>query len=121
MKVLILLLIGGLGVWLPGSAHALTTEEILLLKQNGVSEYTIQLMLQSEITAAQNAAAGKEMGLKTITRPNGQPAIVYSTGSGDPKPREAEERLKEERAWEMLRGIIVDARGGEEGRGTLNR
>lgn len=88
-------------------------EEILLLKQNGVSEGTIQMMLQSEILAQHSDAAGEKMGVKTITRPGGQPAIVYTTGSGDQKIRDAEERLKEERAWEMLRHIIVDTRDGD--------
>jgi hypothetical protein len=95
---------------LPALALALTTEEILLLKQNGVSEKTIQMMLRSEIEARRHEASGDRMGIKTITRPNGQPAIVYSTGSDDHHRKKAEERLKEERAWEMLRHIIVDPR-----------
>ena len=99
-------------VWvLPATLAALTVEEILQLKQNGVSETTIQMMLQSEIEAQRQSAKGDPMGIKTITRPNGHPAIVYSTGSDDRDRQEAEERLKEERAWEMLRHIIVDTRG----------
>lgn len=98
-------------VWvLPAASAALTVEEILLLKQNGVSETTIQMMLQSEIEAQRQSANGDPMGIKTITRPNGQPAIVYSTGSEDHDRWQAEERLKEDRAWEMLRHIIIDTR-----------
>lgn len=98
-------------VWmLSVTALALTPEEILLLKQNGVSEKTIQMMLQSEIEAQRHKKNGDEMGIKTIVRPNGQPAIVYSTGSDDHRRHGAEERLKEQRAWEMLRHIIVDTR-----------
>ena len=100
-------------VWLlPAPLGALTVEEILLLKQKGVSEETIQMMLQSEIQAhsLQKSAADQTMGIQTIARPGGRSAIVYSTGSGDQDARNAKERLKEERAWEMLRHIIVDTR-----------
>jgi hypothetical protein len=105
-----------LGWLVPALSGALTVEEILLLKQNGVSEETIQMMLQSEIQARslQNSAAGQTLGMRTITRPDGQSTIVYSTGSGDQYDRDAKERLKEEQAWEMLRHIIVDTRQTED-------
>lgn len=102
------------GWLLPTTVLALTVEEILLLKQNGVSEQTIQMMLQSEIEAQRQVAKDNQMGIKTIIRPGGQPAIVYSTGSDDHRRHEAEERLKEERAWEMLRHIIIDTRSSGE-------
>lgn len=112
MKITLMFIIGCLGWLVPAPSGALTVEEILLLKQNGVSEKTIQLMLQNEIQASslQNSAADQTMGIQTITRPDGRSAIVYSTGSGDQDARDAEERLKEEQAWEMLRHIIVDTR-----------
>lgn len=111
MNIRIMLVLACL-VWvLPAAAAALTVEEILLLKQNGVSETTIQMMLQSEIEARRHRARADPLGIKTITRPNGHPAIVYSTGGDDHDRQKAEERLKEERAWEMLRHIIVDTRG----------
>ena len=112
MKHLIILLVCCLWGAVPAASNALTVDEILLLKQNGVSEETIQMMLQSEMQAqSQQAGAGEEtMGVRTITRPGGQSAIVYSTGRGDQDARRAEERLREERAWEMLRHIIVDTR-----------
>ena len=94
----------------PTRSLAMTVEEILLLKQNGVSEETIQMMLQSEMQSQDNIATGEKMGTRTIVRPGGQPAIVYSTGSDTRNAYDEEERLKEERAWEMLRHIIVDTR-----------
>lgn len=100
---------------LPAHLHALTVEEILLLKQKGVSEQTIRLMIASEMQAEQNRAAESEMGVRTIMRPGGQPAIVYSTGSSGAETRNPEERLKEVRAWDMLRHIIVDTRRSEGG------
>jgi len=116
MKIRLIFIICCLGWLVPTPSEALTVEEILLLKQNGVSEETIQMMLQSEIQARslQNGAASQTLGTRTITRPGGQSAIVYSTGSGDQYDRNAEERLKEEQAWEMLRHIIVDTRPADD-------
>ena len=112
MKIRMMLVVCCLLWGLPTHSRALTVEEILLLKQNGVSEETIQMMLQSEMQSQSQygSAAGEKMGIRTIVRPGGQPAIVYSTGSDARNAYDAEERLKEERAWEMLRHIIVDAR-----------
>ena len=116
MKITLMFIICCLGWLAPATSGALTVEEILLLKQNGVSEETVQMMLQSEIQARslQNSAAGQTLGMQTITRPGGQSAIVYSTGSGDQYDRDAEARLKEEQAWEILRHIIVDTRQTED-------
>jgi len=111
MKTTILLTLWGLLWAMPTWVQALTVEEILLLKQNGVSEATIQLMLHSEMQARTREAATKEaMGIATITRPGGRPAIVYSTGSADQPVRDADERIKERHAWELLRHLIVDTR-----------
>ena len=111
MKIRFIIMLCCLFGAVPVDSGALTVEEILLLKQNGVSEQTIQMMLHSELLGAQGAASGQEeMGVRTITRPGGRSAIVYTTGSGDQKARDAEEYLKEERAWEMLRHLIVDTR-----------
>lgn len=112
MKLRTMLIVCCLLWGLPAVSEALTAEEILLLKQNGVSEKTIQMMLQSEMLAQSqhDRTADRTMGVKTITRPDGRSAIVYTTGSENRDAHSAEERLKEERAWEMLRYIIVDAR-----------
>jgi hypothetical protein len=92
---------------IPALSQALTVKEILQLKQRGISDRTIQMMLQSE-SRANRSAASQKMGVKTITRPDGRTAIVYSTGSDTQDVHSREERLKEKRAWEMLRNIIVD-------------
>jgi hypothetical protein len=111
MKVRVMLAICCLCGTTPAGVDALTVEEILRLKQNGVSDQTIEMMLKSENMAGQVTSGGEKMGVRTIVRPGGQSAIVYSTGSGDQEARDAEARLEEERAWEMLRHIIVDTRG----------
>ena len=112
MKITLMFIICCLGWLAPATSGALTVEEILLLKQNGVSEETVQMMLQSEIQARalQNRTVEQSMGIQTITRPGGRSAIVYSTGGGDQDAHGANERLKEQQAWEMLRHIIVDTR-----------
>ena len=107
----LMLMVGCLWLSFCPSCLALTAEEILLLKQHGVSESTIQMMLQSEIEGKRHQLKDNPMGITSIDRPNGRPAIVYSTGSGDRDRRLDEERLKEERAWEILRHIIIDTRG----------
>ena len=103
-------------VSLPCAAAALTVEEILLLQQNGVSEKTIQMMLESEKRAQtlNESASQPRMGVTTIMRPDGKKAIVYSTGREGQDARDAEERLKEERAWEMLRHLIIDTRSTDD-------
>lgn len=112
MKIRCMLILSCLWWVLPVISDALTVQEVLLLKQHGVSEQTIQMMLQSETHAAalEEDPAGETMGVKTITRPDGQAAIIYSSGSGNHDTSDTEARLKEERAWEMLRHIIVDTR-----------
>ncbi len=97
----------------PLEAADLTAEQILWLKANGVSEATIHRMCQNAVPDGTGAADPDRFGIDTIVRPDGRPAIVYSTG--DPGPlggeADAEARLKEARAWDMLRHIIVDTRG----------
>ena len=104
-------------VWsLPADSPALTVEEILLLQQNGVSETTIQMMLESEKRAQSlpETTSRPDMGVSTLTRPDGRKAIVYSTGRADQNARDAEAHLKEEQAWELLRHLIVDTRSPEQ-------
>ena len=105
-------LLGGM----PSNATALTVEEILLLKQKGVSEQTIQMMLESEMRAQSlhEPASQERMGVTTIPRPAGRKAIVYTTGQPDPDARDAERRLQEQRAWEMLRHLIVGTRSSDD-------
>jgi hypothetical protein len=115
MKTGFMLIVCCLWWIVPVNSDALTVEEILLLKQNGVSEETIQMMLQSEIQAQsqQDTLATDRMGVRTITRPNGKSAIIYSTGGDNQYARNEEARRHEEQAWEMLRHIIIDTRKGE--------
>ncbi len=90
------------------SASALTPEQVIALKNAGVSDQTIQMMLRQE----QDAAAGGQAdgaGRREITDRDGKPVVVYSTGRPAATGRQAEEK-QTERAWEMLKNIIIDTR-----------
>ena len=106
--IALILLFTGISVAI--EAHALTAEEIVLLKRNGVSDETIQMMLASERAAHGSGEAETSAGIRTITRPDGKTAIVYTTGKGRHADHQEAERIKEQQAWEMLRRIIVDTR-----------
>ena len=83
------------------SAYALTTDEILLLKQHGVSERTIQLMIQSEME-------GRKQAESSIRIKDEKSSITYSTGKPSGTPLAQEEKLKMERAWEMLKNLTIE-------------
>ena len=110
MKYWRIMVISALMAGLASFAQALTVDEILLLKENGVSEKTIQMMLENEARTLVAGDGSDRPGVRTIIRPDGQPAISYSTGNDGEGTHDAEEQRKEERAWEMLRQLIVDTR-----------
>ena len=102
----ILLMIGSLFIGL-SAARALTPEQVLKLKQAGVSDETIQLMIRQEREAGDNPY--ERFGKREIKDEDGKTVVVYSTGARDrssPDP----EREKAEKAWDMLRHMIIDAR-----------
>ena len=82
------------------SGDALTPDQIVKLKNAGVSDDTIQLML----------AEGTQ-GVREVTDENGNTYIKYSTGSSSrqtEQDRDEEEKVR--RAWKMLENILIDAR-----------
>lgn len=98
--------LGALGVLITlGTAWALTPEQVISLKNAGVSDQTIQLMIRQE----QEAAAGSPVdspGRKEVTDKDGKPVVLYSTGRGSP----GKEEKQTEKAWEMLNNLIIDTR-----------
>lgn len=95
-----------------GNSYCLTAEEVLLLKENGVSDETIQLMIKSELEAKKRLEKTpyNTMGIREIKRPDGKSSIIYATGETISDSLTQEERLKEEKAWEMLKSLIIDTR-----------
>lgn len=91
-----------------GDSWALTPEQVISLKNAGVSDQTIHLMIRQE----QEAAAGNpddSPGRKEIRDKDGKAVIIYSTGHRTGNNRSKEE-IQTEKAWEMLKGLIVDTR-----------
>ncbi len=91
----------------PSAAQALTAEQVLKLRQAGVSDETIQLMIRQEREADRNPY--ERFGTGEIKDATGKTVIVYSTGTGDPSSPDSEKE-KAEKAWDMLRNMIIDAR-----------
>lgn len=89
------------------AAYGLTADQVLKLKNAGVSDATIQLMIRQEMEAEKNPY--ERFGRREIRDGDGNTVIVYSTGSASSSAgdREAE---KAEKAWELLRNLIIDAR-----------
>lgn len=83
------------------AAQAMTAEEVVKLKQAGVSDATIQKML--ELEGVKGDEPGKEQ--------NG--SIVYQAGSKNAERRKANqehERWKEEKSMDAVQGVILDSR-----------
>jgi hypothetical protein len=91
-----------------GSAWALTPEQVIALKNAGVSDQTIQLMIRQEQDARGEDPADFS-GRKEIKDTDGKTVIIYSTGRPAANNRAREEK-QTERAWEMLNNIIIDTR-----------
>ena len=84
------------------------------MKKAGVSDETIQLMIQQEMMNNKLSDPYKNMGVRKIVEPDGKSATIYSTGEIDDRDNyeEESEREKREKAWDMLNNIIIDSRDG---------
>lgn len=89
-------------------SHALSTDQILALRKAGVSDKTIQIMLQQESDAKSSLENG--MGQREIRDDKGNVSIVYSTGHPTQSVSD-EESQNVDKAWEMLKHLIIDRRG----------
>ncbi|HEU20337.1 MAG TPA: hypothetical protein ENO00_13345 [Deltaproteobacteria bacterium] len=78
----------------------LTVEEIIRLKNAGVSDTTIRMMLEQE-----------RPGVREYSDDRGNTCIRYSTGSSAGEMiKDIEEAEKMKRAWELLDSVIIDRR-----------
>ncbi len=94
----------GIIVWCCAAAvpaPGLTTEEVILLKEKGVSEETIRLMIARD--AAQN-----ERDETSISITRTESGTTWSTGAPSETPLSRRERENLERAWDMLRGMRIE-------------
>ena len=86
----------------PIISFALTPQQVIDLKKAGVSDKTIQMMIEQEEKAKEPYAT---MGTKEIKDKDGNTVIIYTTGKSiDPDDDEAK---KVENAWKMLRNITI--------------
>ncbi|MFH1033490.1 MAG: hypothetical protein V1806_03200 [Pseudomonadota bacterium] len=102
-----------LGAW-TAPAAALSPEEVIKLKKAGVSDATIQKMLDQERQGTATTTNGP------ITETDDQ--VIYRAGqnsAADARRLERQERRKEQQSMDLLRGgVIVDQRGGGAGAPT---
>ena len=86
----------------PIFSYALTPQQVIDLKKAGVSDKTIQMMIEQEEKAKDPYAT---MGTKEIKDKDGNTVTIYTTGkSADVDDEEAK---KVEKAWEMLLNITI--------------
>ena len=89
-------------VMCPILSYALTPQQVIDLKKAGVSNTTIQMMIEQEEKAK---APYQTIGTKENKDKDGNTVTIYTTGkSADDYDEEAK---KVENAWEMLRSITI--------------
>lgn len=80
-------------------SYAITPEQIIKLKKAGVSNKIIQIMLEQE-----------EAGIKISKDKQGNIYIIYSSKPPQDTKIDTKEKEKIEKAWEILKGSIIDTR-----------
>jgi len=103
-------------ILLPGVSFSLTVDEVIKLKKAGVSDKTIQLMIQHEMQREKLSDPYKNIGVRKITEPDGRSSTIYTTGEIEDREdyEEESEREKREKAWKMLHNIVIDSRDRED-------
>jgi hypothetical protein len=86
----------------PVVVYALTPQQVIDLKKAGVSDQTIQMMIEQEEKAKDPYAT---MGTKEIKDKDGNTVIIYTTGKSTDSDDDEEKKV--EKAWEMLRNITI--------------
>ena len=110
-----ILLIITIIILLPHASFSLSVDEVIKLKKAGVSDETIQLMIQHEMQREKLSDPYKNIGVRKIKEPDGRSSTIYSTGEIEDREdyEEESEREKREKAWEMLHNIVIDSRDRE--------
>jgi len=86
--------------------NALTTDEVILLKEKGFSDKTIQLMIQSEADKKEQDKTSSSV--KEVRTSDKTSEIIYSTGETSVTKINAEEQKNMENAWEMLKSMSLE-------------
>ncbi|MBI3013465.1 MAG: hypothetical protein HYY65_00035 [Candidatus Tectomicrobia bacterium] len=87
----------------------LPVEGIVRLKEAGVGDDLLRYILDRYLEMSREEEAGVS---RVIVDQSGRRVIVYGDREPSPRLKELEEKLKESRAWELLKtmGLIVDKR-----------
>ena len=111
------LLLVAIILFIPFISFSLTVDEVIKLKKAGVSDETIQLMIQHKMMSEKLSDPYKNIGVRKVKEPDGSSATVYSTGEIKDRGgyEEESERGKREKAWDMLDNLVIDGRDGGEG------
>ena len=96
-------------VSLSNYCYALTPEQVIQLKKAGVSDKTIQMMLQQEKDAREENPYD-QMGVREIKDKAGNVITIYSTGRSTKSESRDSEDENTEKAWKMLQNMIIDKR-----------
>lgn len=88
----------------PFLTSALTPQQVIDLKKEGVSDATIQRMIEQEEIEKDPYA---KMGVKEIKDKDGNTVIIHSIGGKTNKTADDEEAKKLDNAWEMLRNMTI--------------
>lgn len=89
--------------------YALTPEQVIQLRKAGVSDKTIQMMLQQERDAKEENPYD-QMGVREIKDKDGNIVTIYSTGRSTKGASRDSEDENVEKAWKMLQNMIIDKR-----------
>ena len=89
--------------------YALTPDQIIKLKKAGVSDKTIQMMLEQERDARQENPSD-QIGVREVKDKEGNVVTIYSTGRSTKESPGDTEDAKVEKAWKMLQNMIIDNR-----------
>jgi hypothetical protein len=93
----------------PHLGHCLTAEEIAYLKEAGVSNETINLMIEQENERRQQGRTG----IWEVEDDHGHRSTLYRAGSREDPEKKRNEQEKVNRAWEMLQNLVIDTRERE--------
>jgi len=94
------------------AAYCLTPEEIILLRQHGVTDSTIQLMIKSEKANPPDSELPQDResspSIQEVQKPDGKATVIYSTGKAKKSDLTRGEKEKVDRAWEMLNNLSLE-------------
>ena len=87
----------------------MTPDQIIKLKKAGVSDKTIQMMLEQERDARKENPSDL-IGVREVKDKEGNVVTIYSTGPPTKESSGDTEEAKVEKAWKMLQNMIIDNR-----------